>query len=156
MLRNTSAAFRLHPFGFGLPVAVIAAALIYLIVAGPVSVRFGHPGPAAGRPQAVGQAPGSTDPPHAAQPGAQPISHIRAPGSGRPVSGYVTPGGGTGVATGASTATGTGRGQPSTGPGSPASPPSPSSPVPAGTPPATAPPGTNASCLDLGVLSVCL
>lgn len=166
MLRSTRAAVGLHPFGFGVPVAVIAAAVAYLIVAGPVSIRLGHPGTSARHPQTLGQSPSSTDPPVAARPGPTGQASAPGPGQGRPVTGYVGPGKktamtgtGTGTATGAGTGTGARSPQPgtrSTRPAAPASPSSPASPGPASSPPAPAPPGSNSSCLDLDVLTVCV
>lgn len=161
MLRSTRAVVGLHPFGFGVPVAVIAAAVAYLIVSGPVSIRLGHPGPSAHHPQALGQPP-PTDPPVAARPGPSGQARAPGPGQGRPASGYVGPGKKTAMtATGTGTGTGTGARTPqpstgSTGPAVPASPSSPASPAPASSPPAPAPPGSHSSCLDLDVLTVCV
>lgn len=164
-LYSAGAAVRLHPFGFGIPVAVIAAAIAYLIVAGPVSIRLGHPGPASGHSRTVAQAPSSVNPaqaaPRGSDPGGQPS---RPPAPSRPVSGFVNPGaGGAGGAggggmSGPDTTTGTRHAQPTVAPAAPAAAASPASPVPASTPTASAPPptGTSGGCVDLAVLTLCM
>jgi hypothetical protein len=156
-LAGAGAAVRLHPFGFGLPSAVIVAAIAYLVIAGPVSVRLGHPGPAGSRPQAAVQVPSVSDPTQAARSGSGqaapgPAGQVRPGGTSAPAGADAQAGSGQNIAAGA----GGGSTQPTAAPGSPVTSSSPAPRSGAGPSPAPSPPAGHSSCLDLDVVTVCV
>jgi hypothetical protein len=150
LLGDIRAAVRLHPAGFGLPAAVIAAGIAYLIVASPVSIRLGHPAPAAGHPQVAAQAPSSADPAQTARPGTGHAGQVGPPGIATPGDAYAPTGRGPKAA-------GRGGGQASPNPAGTTPGAASGSAPPAGPGPSPAPaPGSHATCLDLDLVTVCL
>jgi hypothetical protein len=170
--RNSAAAFRAHPLLLLPPVLIAASATLVYVMMSAVSITF----PQANPPRSTESAPAGRP----GQPGSGPRPAARgrvggpsAPGSGGPGAPGGRPGGGYPGAPGSSPSPsgGTSASPRPSAPGSPSAPPSgsgspapepsgsaPADPTPTGgpVPPSPTPTPSESTCVNLGVVGVCL
>jgi len=161
--RNGAAAFRAHPLLLLPPVLIVASATLVYVMLSAVSITFPRAAPggparsvASGPPGPAGPGPSGRFAAGPGAPGGAPSARDRgAPGARkRPLTGPSAPPGPSGP--GSSSPPPSGPGSPAPGPSGSAPPdPAPSSGPPSPSPSPTPSP-TPSTCLDLGLIGVCL